>query len=89
MCMYFVHNMIYSTIWHWLSIMVSTVSKDDVVVHKTYCFDFDLSLTFWKVTKTCGTGPLVEIELATFWLRGTTTAMSSPDEEIILPWTLD
>ena len=28
----------------------STVSKDDVVVHKIYCFDLDLSLMFLKVT---------------------------------------
>ena len=28
----------------------STVSKDDVVVNKTYCFDLDLSLMLWKVT---------------------------------------
>ena len=35
---------------HWPSIMVSTVSNDDVVIHKTYCFDLDLSLMLRKVT---------------------------------------
>ena len=31
--------------------MSSTVSEDDLVVHKTYCFDHDLSLTFLKGRK--------------------------------------
>ena len=31
---------------------VFTVSNDDVVVHKTYCLDLDLSLMLWKVTTT-------------------------------------
>ena len=41
---HFVDTITHWTIWHWSLIMVSTVSNYDVVVHKTYCFDLDLSL---------------------------------------------
>ena len=46
---HFVDTITHWTVWHWPSIKVSTVSNDDVVVHKTYCFDLDLSLMLWKV----------------------------------------
>ena len=47
---HFVDTIAHWTVWHWPSIMVSTVSNDDVLVHKTNCFDLDLSLKLWKVT---------------------------------------
>ena len=34
------------TVWLWPSIMVSTVSWDDEVAHKTCCFDLDIFLIF-------------------------------------------
>ena len=43
---HFVDTITHWTIWIWLSIMVSTVSWDDEVVHNTCCFDLDLFLTF-------------------------------------------
>ena len=45
----FVDTITHWTVWLWPSIMVS-VSWNDEVVHKTYCFDLDLSLMLVKVT---------------------------------------
>ena len=45
---HFVDPIIHWTIWLWHSIMVSTVSWDDEVVHKTCCFDLDLFLQYHK-----------------------------------------
>ena len=43
---HFVDPIAHLTIWVWPSIMVSPVSWDEEVVHKTCCFDFDIFLTF-------------------------------------------
>ena len=46
---HFVDSIAHWTIWHWPSIMVSTVSYDDEVVHKTCCFDLNLFPRSWKL----------------------------------------
>ena len=38
---HFVGTIAHWTVWHWPSIMVSTVTFDDEVMHKICCFDLD------------------------------------------------
>ena len=57
---HFVDTIAHWTVWLWPSIMVSTASNDDVVVHKTYCFDLDLSLILYKVTNNLDYFPFLQ-----------------------------
>ena len=46
----FVDPITHWIVWHWPSIMVSTVNNGVVFVHKTYCFNLDLSLMLLQTT---------------------------------------
>ena len=72
----FVDTIAHWTVWHWPSIMVSTVSKDDVVVHKTYCFDLDHFLMVWKVTNNFDSFHFVQWML--YWMSGDLTPSELP-----------
>ena len=56
---HFVDPIAHWTVWLWPSIMISIVSWDDEVVHKTCWFDLDLSLILLKVTNNLDSFPFL------------------------------